>query len=138
VLDVQKPVQDIYTGALSISFVMLTVFGGVQAVRVLEQTGLLHVAASPVSIAGDAIDMLPEDRFAADEMPVKECELVTHRASQGNVYLDGYPYLVAESENASGVKTRHAAAEEAPDAMGNLYYALYTCSGSDIIAGGYI
>jgi len=138
VLVVQKPVQDIYTSALSISFVMLTVFGGVQAVHVLEQTGLLQVAASPVSMAGDAIDMLAEDMYAADESSVNECELISHRASQGNVFLDGYPYLVAERENASGSKAMHAATEEETDAMGDLYYALYTCNGSDVIAGGYI
>lgn len=129
----QKPVQDLYTSALSISFVMLTLFGGVQAVRVLEQTGLLQVAASPVSTGGDAIEM-----FAADEASVNECELVSHPASQGSVYLDGYPHLVVDKENTSGVKTMHASNEEETDAMGNLYYALYSCSGSDVIAGGYI
>ena len=100
----QKPLQDIYTCALFMSFVMLTVFGGIQAVSVLEQSGLVLAGASPVSIALDDMDTLDEGMLAAEGVSVKECEVVYHRASQGNVYLDGYPYLVADREMLTGSK----------------------------------
>ena len=135
---VQKPLQDIYTCALFMSFVMLTVFGGIQAVSVLEQSGLVLAGASPVSIALDDMDTLDEGMLAAEGVSVKECEVVYHRASQGNVYLDGYPYLVADRGDAYGVKAMSASAEQDPDDMGDLYYALYTCSGEAVIAEGYI
>ena len=134
----QKPLQDIYTCALFMSFVMLTVFGGIQAVSVLEQSGLVLAGASPVSIALDDMDTLDEGMLAAEGVSVKECEVVYHRASQGNVYLDGYPYLVADRGDAYGVKAMSASAEQDPDDMGDLYYALYTCSGEAVIAEGYI
>jgi hypothetical protein len=138
VLVVQKPVQDIYTCALFMSFVMLTVFGGIQAVSVLEHSGLVRAGASPVIIAVDDMDTLDEDMLAAEGVSVKECEVVYHRASQGNVYLDGYPYSVADRGDAYGVKAMYASAEQDLDDMGDLYYTLYTCSGAAVIAEGYI
>lgn len=134
----QKPVQNIYTCALFMSFVMLTVFGGIQAVSVLEQSGLVLAAASPVSIALDDMDTLDEDMLAAEGVSVKECEVVYQRASQGNVYLDGYPYLVADRGDAYGVKSMYTSAEQDLDDRGDLYYALYTCSGIAVFAEGYI
>jgi len=138
VLVVQKPVQDIYTCALFMSFVMLTGFGGIQAVSVFEQSGLVLAGASPVVIAVDDMDTLDEDMLAAEGVSVKECEVVYQRASLGNVYLDGYPYSVADRGEAYGVKAMYASAEQDPDDMGDLYYALYTCSGAAVFAEGYI
>lgn len=135
---VQKPVPDIYKCALFMSFVMLTVFGGIQAVSVLEQSVLVLAGASPVSIALDDMDTLDEDMLAAEGVSVKECEVVYQRASQGNVYLDGYPYLVAGRGDAYGVKSMYTSAEQDLDDMGDLYYALYTCSGIAVFAEGYI
>jgi len=120
------------------SFVMLTVFGGIQAVSVLEQSVLVLAGASPVSIALDDMDTLDEDMLAAEGVSVKECEVVYQRASQGNVYLDGYPYLVAGRGDAYGVKSMYTSAEQDLDDMGDLYYALYTCSGVAVFAEGYI
>ena len=134
----QKPVTDIYTCALFMSFVMLTMFGGIQAVSVLEQSGLVLAAASPVSIALDDMDTLDEDMLAAEGVSVKECEVVYQRASQGNVYLDGYPYLLADRGDAYGVKSMYTSAEQDLDDRGDLYYALYTCSGIAVFAEGYI
>jgi hypothetical protein len=135
---VQKPLQNIYTAVLFVSCLTLTVFGGVQAVSVFEQSGLVHTAAPPVIIAVDDMDTLDEGLFAADEISGKECEMVYHRASQGNVYLDGYPYLVADVDNVAWIKNLNATAEEDLDDMGVLYYALYTCSGAVVIADGFI
>ena len=135
---VQKPVPDIYKCALFMSFVMLTVFGGIQAVSVLEQSVLVLAGASQVIIAVDDMDTLDEDMLAAEGVSVKECEVVYHRASQGNVYLDGYPYSVADRGDAYGVKAMHTSAEQDLDDMGDLYYALYTCSGAAVFAEGYI
>jgi hypothetical protein len=120
------------------SFVMLTVFGGIQAVSVLEQSGLVLAGAAPVIIVLDDMDTLDEDIFAAEGISVKECEVVYHRASQGNVYLDGYPYSVAARGDAPGVKAMYASAEQDLDDMGDLYYTLYTCSGAAVFAEGYI
>ena len=134
----QKPVQNIYTCALFMSFVMLTLFGGIQAVSVLEQSGLVLAGASPVMIALDDMDTLDEDMLAAEVVSVKECKVVHQRASHGAAYLDGYPYLVEGKKNPPEVKTAYASADEDEDDMGNLYYALYTCSGTAVIAEGYI
>jgi len=138
VLVVQKPVQDIYTCALFMSFMMLTIFCGIQAVSVLEHSGLVLAGASPVIMAVDDMDTLDE------EISVKECEVVYHRASHGGAYIDGYPYLVEDKnlvedkKKPSEVKTVYASADEDEDGMGELYYALYTCSGTAVIAEGYI
>lgn len=137
-LVVQKPVQDIYKCALFMSFVMLTIIGGIQAVSVLEQSGLVLAGASPVIIAVDDMDTLDEDMLASEGVSVKECEVVYHRASHGGAYLDGYPYLVEHKKNPPEVKTVYASADEDEDDMGDLYYALYTCSGTAVIAEGYI
>ena len=134
----QKPVQPVYTIALLISFVMLSIFGGIQAVNALQHAGLVLAGVSPVSIALDDMDTLDEDMLAAEVVPVKECEVVYQRASQGNVYLDGYPYSVADRRDAYGVKSMYTPAEQDPDDMGDLYYALYTCSGIAVFAEGYI
>ena len=134
----QKPVQPVYTIALLMSFVMLSIFGGIQAVNALQHAGLVLAGVSPVSIALDDMDTLDEDILAIEELSVKECEVVYHRASQGNVYLDGYPYAVADRGEAYAVKASYAAVEQDLDDMGDLYYTIYTCSGTAIIAEGYI
>ena len=55
------------------------------------------------------------------------------------MYLDGYPYLVTGKEKSPGAGIRYTSTEEeTEDDMGELYYALYTCSGTSVIAEGYI
>ena len=127
----QKPMQDVYTCVLFISFVLLIMFSTVQAMTVLEQTGMVHTGSSLVFKSVDSMDTLDEDMLSGEDESVNECEVIYHRASQGSVYLDGYPYLVAGKEKSPGV-------EETEDDMGELYYALYTCSGAAVIAEGYI
>jgi len=128
---VQKPTQDIYTCVLFTSFVLLIIFSTVRAMTVLEQTGMAHTDLSLAFKSVDSMDALDEDMLSGDGEPINECEVIYHRASQGGVYLDGYPYLVTGKDNSPGV-------EETEDDMGELYYALYTCSGASVIAEGYI
>ena len=135
----QKPTQDIYTCGLFISFVLLIIFSTVRAMTVLEQTGMVHTDSSLAFKSVDSMDTLDEDMLSGEDESINECEVIYHRASQGGVYLDGYPYLVTGKEKSPGAGTRYTSTdEETEDDMGELYYALYTCSGTSVIAEGYI
>lgn len=125
---VQKSLHDRYTCALFISFVLLIVVCGVPVVSVPAASGPGHAAAVAV--------MMP----ASDEISVQECEVVYHRTSQGGTYPEGYPYRVEDKKNPSAARTVYAAVaeDEDEDDMGDLYYALYTCSGTAVTAGAYI
>ena len=135
----QKPTQDIYTCGLFISFVLLIIFSTVRAMTVLEQTGMVHADSSLAFKSVDSMDTLDEDILSGEDESINECEVIYHRASQGSVYLDGYPYLVTGKEISPGAGIRYTSTdEETEDDMGELYYALYTCSGTSVIAEGYI
>jgi hypothetical protein len=136
---VQKPVQDIVTGVLFMAFVLLMAICGVQAVNVLEQSGIVQTELSLASASVDSMDEPDADMVTEEGAALNECEVVYHRASYGSVYLDGYPYLAAEKQYSAGVRTRYASSEEdMEDDMGDLYYAVYTCNGTSVIAEGYI
>ena len=94
--------QDVYTCVLFISFVLLIIFSTVRAMTVLEQTGMVHTGSSLVFKSVDSMDTLDEDMLSGEDEPVNECEVIYHRASQGGVYLDGYPYLVTGKEESPG------------------------------------
>lgn len=135
---VQKPVQDIYTCVLLVSFAVLIVLGGIQAAGVLQQAGFAPVTASTVTLSADSKDTLDEGVLVYEEVSVKECEVIYHRVSQGGVYLDGYPHLAADREKSFAGETLYAAAEEEQHDAGDLYYALYSCNGAAVMADGYI
>lgn len=133
----QKPVQDIYTCGLLAAFGLLVIYGGIQAVGVLERTAAVQTGSAQAFVTTDIMDAPDDDMLAGEEVAAKECEVIYHRASHGSVYLDGYPYLVSDKEKAGQGKTLYATTEEQDD-MGELYYALYTCNGAAVIADGYI
>ena len=140
---VQKPVQDIVTGALFTAFVLLMVISGVQAVSVLEQSGIVQTDLSLSSVSEESMDEPDADMVTEEGAALNECEVVYHLASYGSVSLDGYPYLAAEKQYSADVRTRYASSEEdleddSEDDMGDLYYAVYTCTGTSVIAEGYI
>ena len=124
----QQSLKDIFRSALFMSFLMLTIVGGVPAVSAPGQSGL---------VPAGKMERPAEEMLASEGISARECEVVYHRTSDGG-YHDGYLYRVEDKKNSPEEKTMYASVEEDEDDMGELYYALYTCSGTAVSAGDYI
>jgi len=130
---VQKPMQDIYTSLLFVAFILIIALTGVQAVTVLDQSGIIQSGISMTSVHSDdlnlsAVDMMVDENDADDE-----CEVVYHLASRGSEHAVGYYPYAGVSSSAGFLSS-----ETEQDDMGSLYYAVYTCTGISVVAEGYI
>lgn len=119
-------------------FLMLTAVCGVQAVGVPGQAGLVPATALPGTMPAGRMDRPAEEMLASEEISVRECEVVYHPASGDGAYHAGHLNRVEDETNPPEEKTVYASVEEGEDDMGELYYALYTCSGTAATAGDYI
>lgn len=124
---VQKPLQDIYTAVLFVTFILIMVMAGMQAVAILGQ---FETVSFDVSQAGINTDNPGTPGASAPEYEgngYNDCEVIHHQASRGSEY-----------SGARALRADAPTAETELDTMGTLYYAVYTCSGVAVIADGYI
>jgi hypothetical protein len=132
--------QDIYTSFFFVAFILIIVLAGVQAVTVLDQTGIIQSGISVASVQSDDLNLSAADMLVDESRADDECEIIYQLASQGSEHAVGYPYA-GVSSSAGFLNSRHASvisSEAEQDDMGSLYYAVYTCSGISVIADGYI
>jgi hypothetical protein len=121
---VQKPLQDIYTAVLFVTFILIMVMAGVQAVIILDQFGTV---SSDISRAGMNTDNPSTPTASVPGYGYNDCEVVHRPASQGSEPSDGHAFRAGP-----------ASTETEQDVMGSLYYAVYTCSGVAVVADSYI
>jgi hypothetical protein len=113
---VQKPVQDIYTVVLFAGFFLLFSMTGAMAVTILEQSGMVLSETTLTTVQADnPTAYIP----VYERNGYNDCEVIYHQASQGG------EYIVTSSEAGQ-------------DAMGALYYAVYTCTGTTATTADYI
>ena len=116
---VLKPVQDIYTAVLSVSFILLLAMTGATAVTILEQSGMVPSDATLISMQTE------NPNAAATIIPVHEgiglngCGVIYHQVSSGDEYVA-------------------AASEAGEDMMGTMHHAVYICIGTTATIAGYI
>jgi len=114
---VLKPVQDIYTAVLSVSFILLLAMTATTAVTILEQSGMVPSDATLISMQSENPDT------AATIIPFHEgigltgCGVIYHQVSSGGEYV---------------------ASEEEQDVMGTMHHAVYICIGTTATTAGYI
>ena len=129
----QKPMQDIYTSLIFVAFSLIIVLAGVQAVAVLDQTGIIQSDISMTSVQSDDLNLSAVDMTVYESRADDECEVIYQLASQGSEHAVGYHPYAGVSSSAGFLSS-----ETEQDDMGNLYYAVYTCTGISVIADGYI
>ena len=137
----QKPMQDIYTSLIFVAFSLIIVLAGVQAVTVLDQTGIIQSGISMTSVQSDDLNLSAVDMTVYESHADDECEVIYHLASQGSEHAVGYHPYAGVSSSAGFLNSRHAtviSSETEQDDMGSLYYAVYTCTGISVVADGYI
>ena len=137
----QKPMQDIYTALFFVAFILIIVLAGVQAVTVLDQTGIIQSGISVASVQSDDLNLSVADMLVDESRGDDDCEVIYQLASQGSERLVGYHPYAGVSSSAGFLNSRHASvisSEAEQDDMGSLYYAVYTCTGISVIADGYI
>ena len=114
-----KPVQDIYTVVIFVTFILLLVVAGMQATTIIEDSGIVQPGISMARVPAARLQVPAIDMPVQESHGYNDCEVIYHQAAWDSEYA------------ASPM-------EPEQDVMATLYYAVYTCSGTAVIANGYI
>ena len=136
-----KPKQDIYTSFLLVAFILIIVLAVVQALTILERSGIIRSGTFVTSMQTDNLNLSAANIMATENTDNDGCEIIYHQASRGSEYAVGSNPYARTSSSAVFLDSRRAtviSSETQEDDMGSLFYAVYICTGISLIADGYI
>jgi hypothetical protein len=107
---VQKPMQDIFTVVLFVTAIMVVVMAGAMTVTVLEESGMTLTRAD-----ADSANSPPKSMPVRESDSYNDCEVIYHQVSLHSEYA-----IIAS--------------ETGQDPLPALYYAVYICTGSSVMA----
>lgn len=116
---VEKPMQDIITVVLFVTFSMLVVLAGVKVVAMLAGAGSAPSGTTLTGVDADTANSSTQYIPLQESGGYNDCEVIYHQASQRGEYA----IIATETEQ---------------DDMVTLFYAVYSCTGASATVGSYI